>query len=653
MAEKKAQMGDFIGFSFNGIHSSELGLVRVSDGNRYEKNLFPAISDKTVQVPGRDGFYYFGSSYNTREMTVKVAFDNLEENEFRRMMELFKDKKPHFLWFDELPYKEYLVKIKSPPNFKYLCFDEKRLINEDGPWSEENLRDARIYKGEGTIIFVCYSPYARARVKALNDPVDKVIVKHDSNWPDWFDNYFLDGDNQIINYQDDQGTPHEFPPNGHPYRDGDVVKNGQGVRNLYDTGYLELAGKNGYWAIDEDEIKKELNKEKDVFGLPLPVNILTSHGESNDFKERGFLFILILYYFEKINFNSTNQEIKTLIYNYPGTIVGNMIGDALNSSINYFSGFYYDGSAALSLMIEDAKDYLKKLDQVDSFGIYNLQFLTNIQSVSNDNGIKIFYSLLYYILNDLKNIKTNSYEKIRNFIFNHCTLWAQNQLDPKRNFNKHEIMIKIDKVLENLPIRFFQSEDAVIPLYEAYNREEWRLSSNLPIDRYTIEESSNSLTIKNCGDIDMNTKILFSFNNSETTASEITINLKDSEDNIVKYIKIDINDLKKEIGRRGIDSSKYPYSFFFLDSQTKLLRAYDNATTDEVSDNSGQNFLYEEGHWDQNRETKDVFNNCITKGDFFKIPADNLEYKIEIETPSSEGIFDFELKDVEYTYLYY
>ena len=54
---------DYIGFYFNGYHSSELGIVRVSDGSRFNENLLPTIQDKTVQIPGGDGMYHFGSYY--------------------------------------------------------------------------------------------------------------------------------------------------------------------------------------------------------------------------------------------------------------------------------------------------------------------------------------------------------------------------------------------------------------------------------------------------------------------------------------------------------------------------------------------------------------------------------------------------------------
>ncbi len=34
---------DYIGFSFNGVHSSELGIKRISEGSRFNENLLPTI----------------------------------------------------------------------------------------------------------------------------------------------------------------------------------------------------------------------------------------------------------------------------------------------------------------------------------------------------------------------------------------------------------------------------------------------------------------------------------------------------------------------------------------------------------------------------------------------------------------------------------
>ena len=142
-----AKFNDFQGFRFGNIHSSDLNLVVVSSSNRYDKNLLPSPSDYDVNIPGGDGKYYFGQTFNTRDFTVNVAFDNVSEPTFRKISQLFATDKLQDLVFDELPYKTYRAKLKSAPDFKHICFVNK----ETGE---------RTYKGEGTLHFICYQPYA-------------------------------------------------------------------------------------------------------------------------------------------------------------------------------------------------------------------------------------------------------------------------------------------------------------------------------------------------------------------------------------------------------------------------------------------------------------------------------------------------------------
>lgn len=168
MADNRAVKGDYIGFTFGDVHSSELGLVRVSNGSRYETDLLPPLQDKTVQVAGRDGAVYFNSQYNTKPIKVPIAFDNLNEEGFNRLKRLLADKKPKYLWFDETPYKQWLVKSANAQNLKWVCFDETH-----------NGKEKRVYKGEGTLEFSCFSPYAESRVLFSNDAVDPIIYKKD------------------------------------------------------------------------------------------------------------------------------------------------------------------------------------------------------------------------------------------------------------------------------------------------------------------------------------------------------------------------------------------------------------------------------------------------------------------------------------------
>lgn len=147
-----ALKGDFIGFSFNGYRSEDLGIVRVSDGSRYNEDLIPTTQDKTVQVPGGDGFYYFGSDYTQKPFNINIAFDELTEMQFRNLQQVFGTKELGKLVFDERPYKYYMVK-SGKPQLKYICFGKEG--------------ETRTYKGEGTLTFTAYYPFAKSVFKFL------------------------------------------------------------------------------------------------------------------------------------------------------------------------------------------------------------------------------------------------------------------------------------------------------------------------------------------------------------------------------------------------------------------------------------------------------------------------------------------------------
>ena len=174
--------GDFLGFTFDGVHSSELGIFRVSDGSRYSENLLPTIQDKTTQIPGNDGTYYQGSFYTQRQINFSIAFDSLTEKQLRQIKVLFGDKNIHSLIFDEVPYKIYKVKTNGTPNLKYVCFDGSNNDIYRGNEETSGLRTqdmlylsyakpatSRVYKGEGQLSFIAYTPFAKSRYKYIDE----------------------------------------------------------------------------------------------------------------------------------------------------------------------------------------------------------------------------------------------------------------------------------------------------------------------------------------------------------------------------------------------------------------------------------------------------------------------------------------------------
>ena len=164
---------DFVGFSFNGKHSSEFNIVRVSDGSRFKKDLLPTFQDKTVAVPGGDGSYLFGTNYTQKTRTINFAYDGLTEEKLFEMRRWLAANQVGELVLDEWPYKAWDMKVSAPPNLTFIPFDEQ--IVDD--------KIVRVYKGEGTISFVAYQPFAHNPngKKWLGD------YTNESNYDDWAD----------------------------------------------------------------------------------------------------------------------------------------------------------------------------------------------------------------------------------------------------------------------------------------------------------------------------------------------------------------------------------------------------------------------------------------------------------------------------------
>lgn len=191
------QKGDFLGFKFAGKHSSTLNIIRVSGGDRFDEQVIPDIKNTTVEVPGMDGEYFFGSTYGPRTFEISIAYDHLTESDFRQLRKIYGRKQIGELIFDERPYKKYLVKIESPIELSYICFDEpkydwkkiqvgteevidtsgdvitqpvyyKGIQGNDYEYKEYDGTTQRIYKGEGKITFIAYFPFAKSCFKVLD-----------------------------------------------------------------------------------------------------------------------------------------------------------------------------------------------------------------------------------------------------------------------------------------------------------------------------------------------------------------------------------------------------------------------------------------------------------------------------------------------------
>lgn len=227
--------GDFLGFTFDNTHSSTLGITRVSDGSRYTEGLLPTIQDKTAAMVGTDGSIYFGSTYGQKQFTIQIAFDALTDLQIRNIKRLFGDKGIHTLIFDEMPYKVYKVKATGTPQLKYVSFSDYSENSYSGSSSSSNPSNAnyhhlykqfspiesnRIYKGEGTLNFVAYSPFARSKDKFLinysNSNIDEwkassgMRISSTKNSSNETDGYTVDTPN-YTSHSIDIYNPGDFP----------------------------------------------------------------------------------------------------------------------------------------------------------------------------------------------------------------------------------------------------------------------------------------------------------------------------------------------------------------------------------------------------------------------------------------------------------
>lgn len=154
--------GPYLGFHFNGKHSSDLEIVRINTGSRADDLLSPTFKDTTAERTGSAGLLYFNTQIQQRVFTLNFAFEGLEEVQVRKIRQWFSPETVGNFWLDETPFKVYTVKINAQPKLSYLVFDE-------------GLGKERIYKGEGSVSFSAFYPYAEAPYQTIEDYIENDI----------------------------------------------------------------------------------------------------------------------------------------------------------------------------------------------------------------------------------------------------------------------------------------------------------------------------------------------------------------------------------------------------------------------------------------------------------------------------------------------
>lgn len=280
--------GDFIGFTYNGIHSSKMGIIRTSGGDRYNEDLLPDIEHKKVSIPGSDGSYDFGTYYRDKSFSISIAFDSLSELQYEKLRVIFGDRKVHPLIFDEKPYKVYLVKVGQKPNFQTICFD---------------YNGERVYKGEADLNFITSgSPFARSRYKFKEDYTS-------ANIPEWSTVYGNRSEWLAASRIEAQGNRDKFDPitktipifNAGQLPTDFKLRLKFSANGIIPAGNMSIEGREGvdtlHWKTiqrqDDDwgvEINTQLNLMRGVRIAGEARNVVTTGNIYNHYKEKGNFF---------------------------------------------------------------------------------------------------------------------------------------------------------------------------------------------------------------------------------------------------------------------------------------------------------------------------------------------------------------------------
>jgi hypothetical protein len=152
----------FIAFTFGDFDSTGFGnnndRIYRTINDRHNIELAPPMNDITVDVPGGDGQYYFGTFHKPKVFNIDFAFDNLTESGLVTLKKAFRGKELKELCFAERENVVYMAKVTGSPVLKVIPFDEN---------------NNTIYKGEGNIQLTAYWPYARDKKR---DPIPQTIM---------------------------------------------------------------------------------------------------------------------------------------------------------------------------------------------------------------------------------------------------------------------------------------------------------------------------------------------------------------------------------------------------------------------------------------------------------------------------------------------
>ena len=170
---RKEFKGDFLSFSFNNINSSDMGIVRVDDGSRFNQDLLPPSNERSIEIAGRSETFFIAAWYTPRELVVEFAFDNLTEYDLRKLTQWLAAGEVGELFFDDEPDKKYTASLYDAIPLQQILLQPKAVVEitfDCQPFAFSDVISLPIEKGKNEI-----------RYEGTAKTPTKIILRNDSN----------------------------------------------------------------------------------------------------------------------------------------------------------------------------------------------------------------------------------------------------------------------------------------------------------------------------------------------------------------------------------------------------------------------------------------------------------------------------------------
>lgn len=100
-------------FVFDGVDSSSMGVVSVTNGSTYNTNILPSFTDSSITVDGYNGTYYFNSQMTEKVFNFNCFIQDYSFSEMDQLKAWLKVNKIAKLILPENPYRYYWVKLSA------------------------------------------------------------------------------------------------------------------------------------------------------------------------------------------------------------------------------------------------------------------------------------------------------------------------------------------------------------------------------------------------------------------------------------------------------------------------------------------------------------------------------------------------------------